>query len=99
VAGFCEHGDESRGSVTVGNFLASWRTVSFSRRALLDRLTYTYTETHNDLAAGQPFMQHRKEHVRRLRLLYSTYQKFPDSEFNNDVTSPGRMTLRRGRTD
>jgi transposase len=27
------------------------------------------------------------------------YQKFPDSDFNNDVTSPDRLSLRRGTTD
>jgi hypothetical protein len=30
---------------------------------------------------------------------YSMYQKFPESELNNDLTAPDRLTLRKGSTD
>jgi hypothetical protein len=30
--------------------------------------------------------------LRKVEVIYSMYQKFPDSEFNNDITSPHRLT-------
>jgi hypothetical protein len=35
VAGSCEHGTESSGSINAGYFLTRWVTVSLSRRTLL----------------------------------------------------------------
>jgi hypothetical protein len=35
VAGSCECGGEPPGSINVGNFLTSFRSISFSRRAQL----------------------------------------------------------------
>jgi hypothetical protein len=39
VAGSCEHGNETSGSIMVGNFLSSWVTINFSRRTLLHEVS------------------------------------------------------------
>jgi hypothetical protein len=42
VAGSCEHGNEFLGVIKCANFLSSWETISFSRRTLLQGLSYLY---------------------------------------------------------
>jgi hypothetical protein len=39
VKKICECGNETSGSINVGNFLTGWKPVSFSRRTLLLRVS------------------------------------------------------------
>jgi len=41
VAGCCERSNEVSGATKGGNFLTSWRSITFSRGILLHRVSYT----------------------------------------------------------
>jgi len=45
VAGVCEYGNESPGSIKWGNFLTKWRYICFSRRTLLHGVGWLFQST------------------------------------------------------